>query len=91
MQEAFDQGYTRMQLVNANGMLSVNVGLVYRQAVGAAPAYDYDLNISPVAAQDLICDVSGVSGNPSGPCHVTLWIQIPTFERQLSPLTPLMR
>lgn len=41
LRKALETGYTRMILISANGDTAVNVGLIYRQANGAAPAYDY--------------------------------------------------
>ena len=90
MQDAFQQGYTRMQLIDANAIISINVGLLFRQAVDADPAYDYSLNISPVSAASLTCDLNKSNGNAIWACHVSLFLQFPTFERQLSLLTPLM-
>jgi hypothetical protein len=82
--EALEKGYTRLTLINANGMAYISLGLHYRQALNAAPAYDYDLRISTTPAQNLVCDVSGLNGEPDGPCHVTMLLQFPTFERRVS-------
>jgi len=90
LQEALEKGYTRLVLINANGMSSIILGLRSRQAIGQAPAYDYQLSISTTPAQDLVCDVSGTIRSPSGPCHITLLLQFPTFERQVSRLMPVM-
>lgn len=90
LQEALEKGYTRLVLINANGMSSITLGLRSRQAIGGAPAYDYQLSVSTTPAQDLVCDVSGTIGSPSGPCHITLLLQFPTFERQISRLMPVM-
>lgn len=90
LQEALEHGYTRLTLVNANGMVFINVGLNYRQALSAAPATDYQLSLSAVPGQNLVCDVSGMDGTPDGPCHLTLMLQFPTFERQVSLLKPSM-
>lgn len=36
-------GYTRLFLINANAVNSINLGLRMRQTNGFAPAYDYGL------------------------------------------------
>lgn len=71
-----------MNLINANGIVAVNVGLRIRQAPNAAPAYDYDLGISSSPTTDLVCDTS-TELTFQYPCYVSLFIQIPTFERTI--------
>jgi hypothetical protein len=49
VQQALENGYTRMQLVNANGIVAVTLGLTMRQASAeTAPAYDYGLAVSSI-------------------------------------------
>jgi hypothetical protein len=84
LQGALDNGYTRMILVNANGMTAINLGLNYRQVFGTTPAYDYDLSISTIPATDIVCNLGSTAPMATGPCCVSLFLQIPTFTRQVS-------
>ena len=83
MQKSFEQGYTRMRLINANGIVAVNVGLWMRQAPGYEPAYDYPLDISNSQAANITCDTS-TNTTFQGACHVSLFITIPNFERTIT-------
>ncbi|KAK0662473.1 hypothetical protein QBC41DRAFT_368312 [Cercophora samala] len=83
VREALENGYTRMVLINANGMTALNLGLNYREALGHAPAYDYHLSISTTPSMDLQCDTSDEKG-ASGLCWLSLFVQFPSFERQVS-------
>ncbi|KAE9378470.1 hypothetical protein N431DRAFT_554654 [Stipitochalara longipes BDJ] len=83
MQRAFEEGYTRMKLINANGIVAVNVGLNMRQAPDQAPANDYTIDISPTQDSDLTCDTS-TTLSFQYPCHVSLFITIPNFERTIT-------
>lgn len=38
---ALRMNYTRMVLIGASGIVAVNLGLTYRQALNYPPAYDY--------------------------------------------------
>ncbi|KAK0615677.1 hypothetical protein B0T17DRAFT_510258 [Bombardia bombarda] len=58
LEEAFANGYTRMVLINANGIAAINLGLNQRQTLGKALAYDYQLSISTIPSLKLNCDVS---------------------------------
>ncbi|KAI2465618.1 hypothetical protein F4781DRAFT_424665 [Annulohypoxylon bovei var. microspora] len=82
--EALENDYTRPILINANGMVAVNLGLNYRQARGRAPAYDYDISLSTIPSLEMQCDVGSDTEQATGPCFLSLWIQFPTFERQVS-------
>lgn len=84
LRQALENDYTRPILVNANGMVAVNLGLNYRQARGKAPAYDYDVSLSTIPAVDMLCDVGSDTTPSTGPCFLSLWLQFPTFERQVS-------
>ncbi|KAK3939958.1 hypothetical protein QBC46DRAFT_314542 [Diplogelasinospora grovesii] len=83
LEEALKNGYTRMVLINANGVTAINLGLDYREARGRTPAYDYQLTISPIPSNTLECDVSA-PGGASGSCFLSLFLQFPSFERQVS-------
>jgi hypothetical protein len=82
MLEALEKGYTRMILINAIGVTGINLGLKYRQAIDSEPAYDYDLSMSTVPSMELACDTSSKASS-SYPCHASLFIQIPTFDRKI--------
>lgn len=69
-----------MRLINANGVVALNIGLNVRQAPDQDPAYDYKLDISPSQASELTCD-SGKDGSYQYPCHLSLFISIPSFEK----------
>jgi hypothetical protein len=80
--EALEDGYTQMQLVNADGLVAINLGLQYRQVPGTAPAYNYDLSISTTQSLTPLSD-DAVS-------WITLFVQFPTFDRQISTLGKAM-
>ena len=80
MQEAFDKGYTTMNLVNANGIVSIIVGLVVKQTENNAPAYSYDLSLSSSPCTSLICDSNDALWQP---CYMSLYVQIPNFYRTI--------
>ncbi|KAI1101405.1 hypothetical protein F4804DRAFT_344013 [Jackrogersella minutella] len=82
--EALENDYTRPILVNANGMVVINLGLNYRQVRDRDPAYDYDISLSTVPALDLLCDKGSDTQPATKPCFLSLWLQFPTFERQVS-------
>lgn len=71
-----------MVLVNANGVTAINLGLHRRQAPNTSPAYDYQLFISTIPAADVNCDFS--STGSTAPCHISLFLQFPSFDRQNS-------
>lgn len=81
LQQALEANYTRLVLVNANGMTSINLGLSSREVLGQAPAYDYQLSISTIPAMDLPC---GVGKPGSWPCFIDIIFQFPTFDTKLS-------
>jgi hypothetical protein len=76
VEEALANGYTRMVLINANGMTAINLGLERREALGHSPAYDYQLTISTIPSATLDCDTTAS-------CFLTLVFQFPSFERQV--------
>ncbi len=72
-----------MKLINANGIVAVNIGLNMRQAPGQAPANDYTIDISPTQDSDLTCDTS-TTLSFQYPCYLSLFITIPNFERTIT-------
>ncbi|KAM7222720.1 hypothetical protein V8F06_001907 [Rhypophila decipiens] len=82
LQQALENGFTRLNLVNANGVAAINLGLSYRdyQYIGKPPAYDYTLSISGIPGTDLRCDVSSPEKNIQH-CFLSLFMQFPTFDR----------
>lgn len=64
IEEALEAGYTRLLLVNANGVAAINLGLRRRPGYDG-PVYDYDLSVSSVPATDLPCNL----GDPNGPAR----------------------
>ncbi|KAI1401948.1 hypothetical protein F4819DRAFT_486023 [Hypoxylon fuscum] len=70
--EALENDYTRLVLVNANGMVAVNLGLNYRQVRGKSPAYDYDLSLSSIPTLDMRCDNGSDKEAATGPCFLCL-------------------
>ncbi|KAL2052005.1 hypothetical protein ABVK25_007697 [Lepraria finkii] len=89
LNDALRMGYTRMVLISANGNNAINLGLTYRQAPNFPPAYDYDLSLSSNQNLNLVCDTS--PGKYIRPCHVTFFIQFPTFDRRVILQQPVMR
>ncbi|KAK0619514.1 hypothetical protein B0T14DRAFT_209641 [Immersiella caudata] len=80
--EAMESGYTRMYLLNANGMTAISLTLHYREVLGKSPAYDYGVSFSTVPASKVGCDLA--SDPKAEPCILNLFLQYPTFDRQVS-------
>ncbi|KAK4450333.1 hypothetical protein QBC34DRAFT_461816, partial [Podospora aff. communis PSN243] len=81
--EAMESGYTRMHLLNANGMTAISLTLHYRQVVGKPPAYDYGVSFSTVPIPSAVaCDLA--LNRSAEPCMLSLFLQYPTFDRQVS-------
>jgi hypothetical protein len=80
MQNSFELGYTRMNLVNANGIVAVNIGLQVRDGGNGISAYDYSLSLVSSPATDLVCDTTSAE-TYKYPCHMSLFIQVPNFDR----------
>lgn len=76
VEEALADGYTRMVLINANGMVAINLGLETREALGHGQAYDYQITISTIPSTTLDCESAAT-------CFLTLIFQFPTFDRQV--------
>ncbi|OBT53607.1 hypothetical protein VE04_05157 [Pseudogymnoascus sp. 24MN13] len=81
---ALENGYTRMVLINANGVTAINLGLNRRQAPNTSPAYDYKLSVSTIPAARVNCGAT--STGSTAPCHISLFLQFPSFDRQNSRL-----
>ncbi|KFZ07272.1 hypothetical protein V501_06615 [Pseudogymnoascus sp. VKM F-4519 (FW-2642)] len=81
---ALQNGYTRMVLINANGLTAINLGLNRRQAPNTSPAYDYKLSVSTIPAAGVNC--AATSTGSTAPCHISLFLQFPSFDRQNSRL-----
>ncbi|KAK3904055.1 hypothetical protein C8A05DRAFT_32193 [Staphylotrichum tortipilum] len=74
--QALEAGYTRLRLVNGNGVTAVTLGLVMRQAAAdATPAYDYDVDLSGDPARDV------PDGGEVG--WITVHVEFPSFERRV--------
>lgn len=71
-----------MNLINANGIVAVNIGLQVRQGLDGNSAYDYTLGLSSSPARDLVCDTSSAT-TYQYPCHVSLFVQVPNFDRTI--------
>jgi hypothetical protein len=89
LREAFETGYTRMSLINANGIVAVNIGLQVRQGLDGNSAYDYILGLSSSPTRDLVCDTSSAT-TYQYPCYVSLFVQIPNFDRTIITTTKAM-
>lgn len=72
-----------MTLIDANGQTAINLGLRYRQAVDYSEAYDYEMMISSVPAQNVACEWNGGDEYPITACFASLLIQYPTFDRRI--------
>lgn len=84
LEESLEYGYTRLQLIDASSMLSISLDLRRMEMTGRQAAYEYQLtSISSVPSKKLTCDLANPSEPYYGPCHVTLLIQFPTFEREV--------
>lgn len=82
MQNAFELGYTRMNLVSANGIVAVNIGLQVRDGGRGISAYDYSLSLVSSPATDLVCDTTSAE-TYKYPCHMSLFVQVPNFDRSI--------
>jgi hypothetical protein len=82
MQNAFELGYTRMNLVSANSIVGVNIGLQVRDEANGISAYDYSLSLDSSPATDFVCDTSSAE-TYKYPCYMSLFIQVPNFERSI--------
>ncbi|KAK4222528.1 hypothetical protein QBC38DRAFT_80874 [Podospora fimiseda] len=80
LEEALYANYSQMRLINANGLIHINIRLNSREVPGRSAAYDYDLSLSSIPAMDIQCDVSAPGGARS-PCILSLYLQYPNFER----------
>ena len=69
-----------MHLIDANGVVAINLGLNYKKPLDKPHAYDYPLSISVIPSTELQCDVSSEESN-NGNCFLSLFLQFPTFDR----------
>ena len=71
---ALNKSYNRVIDMNADGMTSINMALKYRKFLGGDEVYDYDLSMSSIPAQSLVCDTGSNDTYYYGPCAISLFI-----------------
>lgn len=82
LQDSLAYGYTRLQLIDALATSSINLALNYREEPEKTSAYDYALTtMSTIPQTKMTCDTS--SDENYGPCHATIILQYPTFQRDI--------
>jgi hypothetical protein len=75
---------------DAVAMCSINIGLNFKESPSKKSACDYTLStIATIPTTDMTCDVS--SDENYGPSHITLLIQYPTFEREVTTIEASMQ
>ncbi|KAK6193308.1 hypothetical protein LQW54_012589 [Pestalotiopsis sp. IQ-011] len=90
LQDSLAWGYTRLQLIDALATSSINLALNYREEPDKAAAYDYALTtISTIPQTRMTCDAS--SNEDYGPCHATIILQYPTFQRDVTTIEARMQ
>ncbi|KAG7005163.1 hypothetical protein G7Y79_00021g050300 [Physcia stellaris] len=77
-EKAYAQGYGPLNLFNANGPTTINLGLEYYQPSNDTGYYKYDVMFSTAGNINLVCDVTA---NATQLCDASLIIQIPRFDR----------
>ncbi|KAK8092468.1 uncharacterized protein PG998_014953 [Apiospora kogelbergensis] len=88
LQESLEYGYTQLQLIDAAATSSINLNLNRKELPDKKPAYDHQtFTVTTVRQTDLTCDPSNEN---YGPCHITLLIQYPSFNRDTMTLKPRM-
>jgi hypothetical protein len=90
--EALERGLTRMVLINANALTSINLHMQVRQThAGSSYAYDYgESDISSIPSISLLCDTSNTLGRYIDLCEVSLQLQYLTFEQSVRSIRPMM-
>ncbi|OCL11260.1 hypothetical protein AOQ84DRAFT_336188 [Glonium stellatum] len=79
--DAYYNGYGPITLFNANGVTTINIGLVYYESLNGTGYYSYDIELSTTPNINLVCDVSE---DDIALCHTSLVIQIPRFDRSVN-------
>jgi hypothetical protein len=73
-----------MQLVNANGMVAINLGLESRQEIGLRPRFDYKLTFSTTPAMDINCNQEDIENLDATACFISIFLQFPSFDKRES-------
>lgn len=76
--DALASGYAPLNLINANGVTSINLHLNTLQSKRPRPMYFYRPIISTSPNVEIVCDVSG---NYSYPCYTSLLLQFVSHDR----------
>ncbi|KAI4209768.1 MAG: hypothetical protein LQ349_009525 [Xanthoria aureola] len=77
-EEAYTGGYGPLNLMNANGVTTINIGLNFFEPAIDFAYYKYDVKFSTTENLNLVCDVTK---NATKLCFASLIIQIPRFDR----------
>ncbi|KAL8686133.1 MAG: hypothetical protein Q9218_007322 [Villophora microphyllina] len=78
LEVALESGYAPLNLMNANGVTSLNLNLNTLQSKYPEPMYFYRPVISTSPNVEIVCDVSG---NYSYPCYTSLLLQFVNHDR----------
>lgn len=89
LQESLEYGYTRLKPFNALGESSISLGLRYREEPKKTSAYDYEFTPSTIPETKMTCDTS--SDENYDPCHATINLQYPSFQRDVITIEAKMR
>jgi hypothetical protein len=82
IQQALNQNYTRLILVDASAETQISVALrLIKTFLNPTGFYDYDLSITSTTALSLPCDTGNNGTYYSNACATTIMLQIPTFRR----------
>ena len=72
---------TRLVDIDASAVTSINVGLRQYVSLDGTAVYDYDLNISPRTARDLVCNTGNGGRDFQQMCATTLQVRVPAHLR----------